>query len=165
MNKNLLKFSLFILCSLFWLTSCSTKKESGKIFRYNETQGIESLDPVLASNYPSIWPLNQCLESLLEFDQKMNIKPLLASSYNISADGLTYTFFIRKEVSFHNDECFSGGKARKIISTDFKYCFERVCDPPTKTRGAWLFRDKIKGAAEFIKSIKDNTPSSEGITR
>jgi oligopeptide transport system substrate-binding protein len=148
--------SLIFVFTAFIFISCSGKKENRNIFRYNEAQGIENLDPVMASNYPTIWPLAQSMEGLLEFNRNMELKPLLASSYFISADALTYTFIIRKNVFFHDDACFPGKKGRAVTPQDFKYCFERVCDPRTKSRGIWLFRDRIKGAAEYINSIKEN---------
>ena len=40
---------------------------------------------------------------------------------------------------------------RNVTAKDFKYCLERVNDPTTKTRGLWVFRDKIKGANEFYE--------------
>ena len=144
----------FILC--FFIFSCSKRENSTNIFRYNEAQGIENLDPVMASNYPSIWPLAQSMEGLLEFDFDMHLEPLLASSYTISPDAVTHTFIIRRNVFFHDDDCFANKKGREVISKDFKFCFERVCDPRTKSRGSWLFRDRIKGASEYINSIKEN---------
>ncbi|MCX6162400.1 MAG: ABC transporter substrate-binding protein, partial [Ignavibacteriae bacterium] len=69
-------------------------------------------------------------------------------------DGLRYTFNIRTDVRFHDDPCFKDGKVRKLTSKDFKYCLERVNNPSTKTRGMWVFRDKIKGAREYIESFK-----------
>ncbi len=150
----------FILLISF--ISCTGKKESSNIFRYNESQGIENLDPVMGSNYPSIWPLNQCMEGLLEFDKEMNLQTLLASSYMLSPDGLKYTFYIHKNVFFHDDECFPGKKGRAVTSNDFKYCFERVCDPRTKSRGIWLFRDRIKGADEYINMIQQISPKGSG---
>ena len=145
----------FILLSIF-LYSCSHQKESSNIFRYNEAQGIENLDPVMSSNYPAIWPLNQCCEGLLEFDRNMTLSPLLASSYEISNDGIKYTFHLRKNVFFHDDLSFPNGKGRVVTSKDFKYCFERVCDPRTKTRGAWLFRDRVLGVEDYINFLQKN---------
>ncbi|MGA2668877.1 MAG: ABC transporter substrate-binding protein [Ignavibacteria bacterium] len=150
---------IFLLTPIFLFFvffSCTAKKENQNIFRYNEAQGIENLDPVMASSYPSIWPLAQSMEGLLEYDFDMHLEPLLALSYTISQDALTYTFIIRKDVFFHNDDCFPGKKGRAVTSHDFKYCFERVCDSRTKSRGIWLFRDRIKGASEYINSIKEN---------
>jgi len=144
--------------------SCSKQHTTDKIFRYNETQGIENLDPVMASNYQTIWPLQQSLEGLMEYTQDMKLITCLAKSYSISNDGLTYTFILNKGVFFHDDDCFPNKKGREVTSKDFKYCFERVCDQRTKTRGSWLFRDRIKGALEYMNSIKDNKFDVKEIT-
>jgi peptide/nickel transport system substrate-binding protein len=159
-----MKKSLIVLFACLLLYSCSRKEESQNIFRYNEAQGIENLDPVMCSNYPAIWPVMQSLEGLLQFDKDMNLQSMLAESYTISNDGLVYTFNITKNVFFHDDECFPDKKGRLLNSYDFKYCFERVCDPRTKTRGAWLFRDRVKGAVEYINSKQSGVIDVNEIT-
>jgi oligopeptide transport system substrate-binding protein len=111
----------------------------------------------MASNYQTIWPLQQCIEGLMEYSKDMQLQTNLASSFKISDDALTYTFILRKNIFFHDDDCFPNKKGREVTAKDFKYCFERICDPRTKSRGTWLFRDRIKGALEYINSIKDNT--------
>ena len=150
-------YSIIIFTALAVIfTACSKKQDTAdNIFKYNESQGIENLDPVMCSNYATGWPLQNIMEGLLEYTQAMNLEPNLAESYTISPDGLVYTFNIRTGVYFQDNECFPGGKGRKLVSYDFKYCFERLCDPRTKTRGAWLFRDRVKGAAEYIDAIKE----------
>ncbi|MBE2227561.1 MAG: ABC transporter substrate-binding protein [Ignavibacteria bacterium] len=160
------KFILFILLFLssLLLSSCSKKETTENIFRYNEPQGIENLDPIMCSNYAAGWPLQQITEGLLEYTQAMNLEDNLASSHKVSEDGLTYTFTIRRNVFFHDNPCFPDGKGREVKAADFKYCFERVCDPSTKTRGAWLFRDKVKGALEYITSIKEKHNNVTEIT-
>ncbi|MCC6864819.1 MAG: ABC transporter substrate-binding protein [Ignavibacteria bacterium] len=151
-------FNIFLLTISFTFvfTSCSKKETTDNIFRYNESQGIENLDPVMCSNYPTGWPLQNMLEGLLEYTKAMNLEPNLASSYTISPEGLTYTFTLRRGVYFHDNPCFPGSKGREVKASDFKYCYQRLCDPRTKTRGSWLFRDKVKGATEYINSIKNN---------
>lgn len=152
-----MKYLLILLLALSFI-SCTKQQTTNNIFRYNESQGIENLDPVMCSNYPSGWPLQQMLEGLLEYTQAMNLEDNLASSHSVSSDGLIYTFSIRRNVYFHDNVCFPDGKGRLLKAGDFKYCFERVCDPRTKTRGAWLFRDRVKGALEYINSIKEKYP-------
>jgi peptide/nickel transport system substrate-binding protein len=161
MNRNIiLIYAVTFLIGL----SCSKKDSDKKYFNYNEPQGIENLDPVMCSNYAAGWPLQQIMEGLLEYTEDMKLVPNIASSYNISEDGLVYTFIIRKGVFFHNDKCFTNGSSREVTASDFKYCFQRVCDPRTKTRGIWLFRDKVKGAEEYINSIKENKFNVNEIT-
>ena len=159
-----LKFFVIPVISALFLFSCAKQQTDDKIFKYNESQGIENLDPVMCSNYPTGWPLQQMLEGLLEYSQAMTLTPNLAESYSISEDGLIYSFKIRKRIYFHDNPCFPDGKGRELVAQDFKYCFERVCDPRTKTRGAWLFRDRVKGALEYINSIKENYNNVNEIT-
>jgi oligopeptide transport system substrate-binding protein len=153
-----IKYSATVLLAVFsvFFSGCTKQQSSDNIFKYNEAQGIENLDPIMCSNYAAGWPLMQLTEGLVEYTQAMNLEPNLAASYKISEDGLTYTFIIRRGVFFHDNPCFTDGKGREMVASDFKYCFERVCDPRTKTRGAWLFRDRVKGALEYINSIKEN---------
>lgn len=158
------KTIIFLLALSIVFISCTKQHTADKIFRYNESQGIENLDPVMASNYQTIWPLQQSLEGLMEYTKDMQLVTTIASSYSISDDKLTYTFNLFHKVYFHDDECFPNKKGREVTSKDFKYCFERVCDPRTKTRGSWLFRDRIKGAIEYINSIKENKFDVKEIT-
>lgn len=55
-------------------------------------------------------------EGLLEFDHDMNPTPLLATEWNVAADGLTYTFKLRKGVKWHDGKDFT--------SKDVKFSFE-----------------------------------------
>lgn len=145
------KFLFVILISCIFL-SCGKKQTGEKIFRFNEPNGIESLDPITANNYPAINVLINVCEGLVEYDKDAKLQPLLAKSYDISPDGKTYTFHLRTDAYFQDDECFPDKKGRKVTASDFKYCYERVCNPSTRTRGLWVYRDKVEGADEFAKA-------------
>ncbi|MEO6695514.1 MAG: ABC transporter substrate-binding protein [Ignavibacteria bacterium] len=146
------KFLLLLLIFIITLTSSCSKKEDfkSKTFNLNLNQGIESLEPVMSNSVQMIWGLAVMMEGLVEFGKDKNIEPCIARSWNISDDALTYTFNLRSDVYFHDNACFPNSVGRKVTSGDFKYCLERVNDPKSKTRGQWVFRDKIKGAQEFI---------------
>ena len=155
-KKYYIKFRFRIIfsfiCLIILFTGCSKKQSSEKIFRFNEPNSIESLDPITANNYPAINVLINVCEGLVEYNKDAKLQPLIAKSYEISTDGITYTFHLRNDVNFHNDDCFQNKMGRKVSAKDFKYCFERVCDPATKTRGSWVYRDKVLGAEEFCKN-------------
>ena len=104
------------------------------------------------SNSPqTIWVLMNVMEGLVAYNKNNEIIPQIAKNWTISDDGLKYTFTINTNVKFHNNPCFPNGIARNVLAKDFKYCLERVNDPTTKTRGLWVFRDKIKGANEYYE--------------
>ena len=148
--------SLLIALILF---SCGSKKndnENLKIFKYNESAGILTLDPIYAKDLPHIWACNQIFNGLVAFDDEMNVVPAIAKSWDISEDGMTYTFVLRDDVYFHEDECFVKtprlllgdsesrslgdlSKTRKVVAQDFVYSFNRVLDRKLNSSGSWIF--------------------------
>src|SRR3989304_255915 len=61
-----------------------------------------TLDPCLTTDIYSVAITQQLFEGLVQFDQNLNVIPALAKSWKVSHDGLTYTFFLREGVKFHN---------------------------------------------------------------
>src|SRR5690606_15339469 len=114
-----------------------------KIFRYNQASGITSLDPAFARDQANIWAVHQIFNGLVQFDEQLNIVPCIAKRWNISDDGLTYTFHLRNDVRFHHHELFPEGKGRTVTALDFVYSFGRIIDPQTASPGAWIFNDKL----------------------
>ena len=131
---------ILLILSLIALFSCgrgNSSDENLKIFKYNESSGILTLDPIYAKDLPHIWACNQIFNGLVAFDDEMNVVPAIAKSWNISEDGMTYTFVLRDDVYFHEDECFE--KTRKVVAQDFVYSFNRVLDRKLNSSGAWIF--------------------------
>jgi len=153
LNKNILKiFTLLsILLSLHSLSCKKTEVNNQNLFRLNFPLGLETLEPVMSNSPQTIWVLMNVMEGLVSYNKNNEIVPQIAKSWTISDDGLKYTFNINTKVKFHNDPCFPNSIGRNVSAEDFKYCLERVNDPTTKTRGLWVFRDKIKGANEYYE--------------
>lgn len=146
----------FASCILH-LTSCYSKlKESKNIFHYNEQSGIASLDPAFAKNQSIMWAIHQVYNTLVEVDQDLNIGPSLAKKWDVSDDRLTYTFYLRDDVFFHDDAAFVNGKGRKMTATDVAYSFKRIVDKQTASPGAWIFNRKVDSLQAFT-AIDDTT--------
>ena len=157
-------FQLLILhCTLLILlfSSCgrdNSHDEDLKIFKYNESAGILTLDPIYAKDLPHIWACNQIFNGLVAFDDEMNVVPAIAKSWNISDDGMTYTFVLRDDVYFHEDESFlktqsrkdvktqsdCDSATRKVVAEDFVYSFNRVLDRKLNSSGSWIFSNVNK---------------------
>ncbi|NTW32195.1 MAG: ABC transporter substrate-binding protein [Bacteroidetes bacterium] len=136
--------SLLILSVIFLLSSCSENKnntENKTVFRYNESSGIVSLDPAFAKDQACIWATNQIYNGLVQLDEKLNVRPCIAKKWEISADGLIYTFHLRNDVFFHDHELFKNGKGRKVTAQDFVFSFNRIIDPKIASPGAWIFNN------------------------
>ena len=126
-------------------------KKYGGTFNLNETGDLRSLEPPQVNDQTSNHISENIYDRLLEFDEKLNLVPGLASLPTISADGLTYTFRIRNDVYFQDDPCFPDGKGRKMTSHDIVYCWTRALDPSTNTLALPYFQ-VIKGAKEYFDS-------------
>ncbi|MGQ0569912.1 MAG: ABC transporter substrate-binding protein [Armatimonadota bacterium] len=90
-------------------------------------------------------------ETLVEFESATGeFKPDLAESWQISQDGRTYTFKIRRGVRFHN--------GREMTATDVKYSFERILNPATGSPRRLAFSpiDRIEApdATTVVFSLK-----------
>ena len=99
------------ILSIFFIVFCISCKSEKKInenliFKYNEHSNISSLDPVFSNTLRNIWPVNQIFNGLVQLDDSLNIKPDLAKKWDISNDGLNYTFTIRKNIFFHKSKVF-----------------------------------------------------------
>lgn len=152
-NYNWLLYS--VLCLL--LCACGQKSDNGKqVFRYNEQTGIATLDPAFAKNQSIIWAVHQIYNTLVETDNKLNIVPSLAHSWDVSDDRLTYVFHLRNDVFFHDNEAFAQGKGRKMTAYDVVYSYKRVIDPATASSGAWIFNNRIDSVDAF-RALDDST--------
>ncbi len=136
-----MRVAAFLLLSCLFLMSCGEhKSNSGKtVFRYNESKGITSLDPVQARTMGNIWATTQLFNGLVQLNDRMEVAPSIAKRWEISEDGLIYRFFLRNDVKFHNHELFENGKGRSVVASDFEYSFKRILDDATLSPGRWIF--------------------------
>ena len=154
-------YGLFFVLIIHILVSCSKDKapEQIKIFRYNESANISSLDPAFAKDQAMIWANLQLFNGLVQLDSSLNVQPCIAKDWEISPNGLIYTFHLRNDVFFHNHPLFKR-KKRKVIADDFVYSFNRIVDPKIASPGAWIFnlvrQDSLNKEYSF-KAINDST--------
>jgi peptide/nickel transport system substrate-binding protein len=103
-----------------------------------------------------MWAVHQLYNTLVEVDSQLNIVPSLAKRWEISDDKTTYTFHLRNDVVFHDDNCFPDGKGRRMTAKDVEYSFKRITDKSTASPGAWIFNNKVDSVNGF-KAIDDTT--------
>ena len=75
----------------------------GGTLRFGRSADSPTLDPPYATNEESIKVINVIYDRLLQFDpETFEVEPGLAEIWNISADELTWTFYLRENVKFHD---------------------------------------------------------------
>jgi len=148
---------VFLVVGLALLPGCYSSEKSDKmIFHYNEFSGIASLDPAFAKAQSTMWPAHQLFNTLVEINDSLEIVPSLAKRWEVSDDRLTYTFFLRDDVYFHDDEAFIDGVGRKMTAFDVEYSLGRIIDRNTASPGAWIFNRKVDTSRPFT-AVNDTT--------
>src|SRR5690606_2310297 len=80
--------------------------------------------------FRSLQVLENVLDTLVVLDADQNVNPSLAESWEVSDDGLTWTFTLRQDAAFSN--------GRGLTSEDVVYTYDRMLDPETASGQAYL---------------------------
>lgn len=147
MPRTPIAFALALLA----VQACSPRSGSdhGAVFRYNQAEGITSLDPAFARNLENMWACDQLFDGLVEMGPDLRVRPAMAREWHISEDGLRYTFHLRSDLRFHPSSAFPGGASRAVVAEDVRYSFERIRDPRTASPGRWVFEGVVEGPQGF----------------
>ena len=131
---------LLILTCLF--VSCGGKStgNGGKKITINETSEPKSIDPGLVNDQTGIAINALVSEGLTRQDKDGNPVAGLAEKWDISEDGLTWTFHLREGIKW------SGGEP--ITANDFKFAWIRALDSKNAAEYAYMLFP-IKGAQAF----------------
>src|SRR5215213_2046953 len=84
-----------------------------------------SLDPALSTDVPTGRAVGYVFDGLTRFEPDATVEPGLAERWELSADGLTYTFHLRSGITFHDGSKFS---AKNVVKS-----WQRSLDPVTKS--------------------------------
>jgi peptide/nickel transport system substrate-binding protein len=152
MHRFCLAFLIFIWLMLGLHCHESTSgNETRKAFRYNQHNPITSLDPAFARTQNNIWAVDCMFNGLVQLDQQLLVQPCIARHWTISEDGLTYRFYLRTDVFFHDDPRFTpNGKGRQVIASDVVYSFQRLLDETWPKPGSWIFKGRIAPDSAFL---------------
>jgi peptide/nickel transport system substrate-binding protein/oligopeptide transport system substrate-binding protein len=121
---------------------------------------ITTLDPAIGYDWVN-WSMIKSLYSrLMDYEPgTANLVPSLAETFDVSPDGLTYTFKLRPGVKFSN--------GRTVVASDVKYSIERAVNPKTQGPGAGFFGaisgfDAVSGGtSETLSGIE--TPDDQTV--
>ncbi len=117
---------------------------------------VQSLDPQQATDGTSFEVIADYTDGLMQMDKDGKAVNALAESYEVSDDGLTWTFKIRKDANWSN--------GTPVTAKDFVFGWQRAVDPNVASEYSYMLSDigQIKNAAEIIAGKKDK--SELGVT-
>ena len=143
---------LALAISLLFLAGCGkneTRVDSGirdQILHVGNGSEPPTLDPVSVTDFVSFKIMEALWEPLLDYDPVNNeMVPMAADSYDMSDDGLTYRFYLRKDAKWSNGD--------PVTAADFEYGIRRYLEP--NNAGPYT---------EFFKGIRNAIAYSRGET-
>ncbi len=146
MKKIVYMFLSALLLGIILVTGCKPALEAPTILPEGELKlyGIApyTLDPALSGEMTSHEYIVQLFSGLVRLGDNMETAPDIAQRWELSDDGRTYTFYLRKEVRFHD--------GREVKAEDFKYSWERASDPDTGSQTADTYLGDIVGVREVL---------------
>lgn len=147
-NFNLI---IFLFIFILFLTPNSFANNNPLIFNYVLSTEPDSLDP-------AVWfttsPMNlNVYQNLLEVnidDPDNPFQPMLAESYEVSEDGLTWTFKLRENVSFHDGTPFNAEAV--------KFSIQRTLDIGDAPAGIWQSVQEINIISDYEIEFQLSAP-------
>ncbi len=141
-------------------TAVAKAPASQQIFRLAQpVSDLATLDPAQATDIYSAQAINTLYTGLVELNDKLEVVPQMAASYTHSADGLTWTFTLRQDLTFSD--------GTPITSHDVVYSIDRALSPQVSSLNGvsltylGLLKDSDKRVADqyglkFTDHLADN---------
>lgn len=153
-----------ILALLMGLTilfsGCGGDKSAGQIFRYDIAGKITSLDPQYATDSAARMIISNTFEGLLQQLPSGEIVPCIAKSYEVSADGLVYTFHLREDARWSDSQTATSKREAKeatpVTAHDFAFALSRMFDPTAFSPFAGDF-SSISNASRILNGTADRS--------
>ena len=143
------KYVSLLLCFLmiFSLAGCGgNSKEDTSTYTYSSELDIKNLDSSDADDQCSLRAIHAVIDGLMKTDKKGNITYGIAKSEEVSEDGLTHTYKLRKDAKWVNGD--------SVTANDFVYAWHRIFK--NKGNYYYMFADgiaSIQGAQELSDKI------------
>lgn len=108
------------------------------VFNWGRPFKSRSRDPHAFFGLHEMVTIRQAMEPLVELDPAGQLRPVLAESWSVSADGLTWTFNLRRGVTFHDGTPFTAEAVKGAVErckgndkSGYAFVFANYADPPT----------------------------------
>ncbi len=133
------------------LSGCGGSKQAGKngkILTIEEGPDVETIDPALNQSADGANYITLLSDNLLRMDKEGKVVPSLAQKYEVSDDGLTWTFHLRDGLKWSDGSDFT--------ANDFVYSWQRMVDPEVAAPYAETVLGMVEGYDEAIGKPDEN---------
>jgi len=118
------------------------------------------LNPIVAPDVVTKWLIETIFDGLVAINDKMEIIPELATTWDISADGKVYTFKLRTDVKWHDGKPFT--------ADDVKFTYDSIIDPKqpnTLAKSDYALVDKIEAVDPATARITLKSANSSFLSK
>jgi peptide/nickel transport system substrate-binding protein len=148
MKRILIILLLMITVTVVAFTSAEAGRKQdnrpdGGSLGYGEYGRPATLDPITSNEMISLRLTELIFNGLVGINEKQEIVPELAERWEVSADSRTYTFFLRKDVTWHPKE---GEAPKPFTADDVLFTYKIMMHPRTIT--------PLKVRYEFISTVE-----------
>ena len=133
------------MCVVLVISLASCSGGDNKAISYSLSASPVTLDPQFAADTNAHLIINNTFEGLVRLSPEGEIIPGIAESWNISADGLTYTFSLKQGTEWYcpsalknefGSEFYNKFSAEKVTARDFVFAMQRAVSPETNSPSA-----------------------------
>ena len=121
---------------------------SGQVFTYSTNSVVVGLNPIMNTTAPDNEAHNILCEPLVRKvtieNNTYDVIPAAAEKWDVSEDGMTYTFHLREGMKWSDGEPFT--------AKDYEYTLKLMANPDTAAVNAWLFDGIIQNFGEALYS-------------
>lgn len=159
-NKRIISLLIAVMVVSTIFGGCGQSKiTTSKIIKVNIAAVPKTIDPGLNNSLEGGIVITNAFEGLVSLDKNNKIIPGVAEKWNISKDGLTYTFDLKKDAKWSNGTI--------VTAKDFEYAWQRELDPKIASpiayklyylkNGQAFNNKKVTADQVGVKSIDNNT--------
>jgi len=162
-RKFVLAATLLLVLSVI-LSSCKPAEKLESSINLNWTTEPPTMDPGLATDTTSVDCVNMLFMGLTKLDiETVVAKPYLATEWSVSADGLVWTFKMRKDISWirWDPATQKAEKKRPVVAGDIVYAVRRVANPETASDYAYV--DYIIKGVQAVNTGESTDLESIGV--
>ena len=164
MKKRVLACLLAAVMTAGLLAGCGGDEKSGgggsseQVLNISTNSVVVGLNPLVNTTAPDNNAHNMIYDPLIRDrsakDNTDEIVPAAAESWDVSEDGLTYTFHMNPDAKWSDGS--------KVTANDFEFTFKQMADPNTAATNAWLFDGVIVNFSEALYN-NGKTPDEIGV--
>ena len=147
--KRWLSVLLSVLLALSAMGACALAESDTGVYRTLYSGEIGSLNYLTTATTNEFTVSANVVDTLVEHDQFGNIVPCLAESWEVSDDGLTWTFHLRDGATWV--DC-NGEYYADVVAEDFVTAAQYILNAQNDSSTAWILTDYLQGAEEYFDS-------------